>query len=174
MDTSSTATTSADSRSREQESLFRTKLSELGIEVSDDLVLAHTKLKFDVALAGEHGRLRFRMTGGRFTRTYTCRQGAKGFNFDVILKKIEALYGSEMEQARYRRERDDAREQAKLDAAAINKSLGLKDHHFPRVIANKDDVPLIVSTPHGLTRAQAEAALKAIYDNAPSDDATLH
>jgi hypothetical protein len=173
MDTPRPATATADSKSREQEALFRTKLAELAIEVSDDLILAHTDLQFDVACV-VGGRPRFRLTGGRFTRTYTCRQGVTGFNFDVILKKIETIYGTEMEQARYRRESDDAREQAKLDAAKINKSLGLKDHHFPRVIANKGDVPLIISSPHGLTRVQAEAALKAIYDNAPSDDPSMH
>jgi hypothetical protein len=173
------ATDLGSSRCREQESLFRSRLTALEIQVSDELVLHGTSLRFDVAevpsrIEGRKGRLRFRLTGGNHVRTYTVKQGLKGFNHDLIMERMVGMYRKELEGLNVQRQKDEVVKQAVSDADEINLALGLQPHHFPRVLANKGGVPLIISSPNGLTRAQAEAALKAIYANRPKDEENLH
>lgn len=171
------STDTGPSRCRGQEALFRSRLTALEIQVTDELVLSNTRLRFDVALLTDGtfaGRLRFRLTGGSHTRTYTVRQNSKGFNHDLIIERVVGLYRKELEGLNLQHQKDNVTKQAVDDSDAINRALGLKPHNFPRVLANKGGVPLTISSPNGLTRKQAEAALKAIYENRPRDEDNLH
>ena len=167
------------SRCREQEAVFRRLLNEQDVLVSDDLMLSNTRMRFDVAetTGGKgawKGRLRFRLNGGRHVHTYTCRQGAKGFNFPLIVQRTIDLYKRELELTRNAEAADRLKTQSVEDADAINNALGLEPHHFPRVRPSGEEGRLIISMPEGLTRDQAEAALKAIYAHAPRDPEDVH